>query len=257
MPAAAGLPAALAVVLSFAGPPATHSALSDAQRRDEAQIHFAAGQDSMRAEEFEKAAREFKAAIALDPMLVLAHYSLGQAYMSLKAYPEAVKAYLGCREAIENLNTLQQGDLVHRDHDIDDQIHELQDLIRRSRGARGTERGNEHQVMMLEERIRVLQGIRGTGKDRHATVPAELYLALGSAYFRQGAMEEAEKQYTEAVKADSKLGPAHNNLAVIYMLSGRYKEAHVALARAEKSGFPVNPNLKRDLAAREATNRTN
>jgi len=253
----AGLPAAVAVVLTLAGPPPASSALSAAQRRQDAQAHFSAGQDAMHAEEFERAVREFRAAIELDPLLVLAHYDLGQSYMALKAYPSAVKAYIGCREAIEDFNTLQQGDLVQRDHDVDDQIHELQDLIRHLRSERGAADRNEHRVMMVEERIRVLQSIRGTGKDRHATVPAELYLALGSAYYRQGALEEAEKNYTEAVKADGNLGPAHNNLAVIYMLSGRYKEAHVALAKAEKSGFPVNPNLKRDLAAREGKAKSN
>src|SRR5438477_12120443 len=123
-----GLPAALALILALAGPPPPPSALSQAQRRQEAQIHFSAGQDRMHAEEFEQAAREFKAAIGLDPGLVLAHYNLGQAYMALKAYPAAVQAYVGCREAIEDLGTLQQGDLLQRDHDIDDQIHELQDL---------------------------------------------------------------------------------------------------------------------------------
>jgi tetratricopeptide (TPR) repeat protein len=240
-----------AFVLVLAGTLAT-SPLNETQRHAEAQQHFRAGQASMHAEEFEKAVREFKTAVELDPLLVLAHYNLGQSYMALKAYPAAVKAYLGCRDAIEHLNSLQQSDLVQRDHDIDDQIHDLQDLIRRSRGEKGAERGNEHKTMMLEERIRVLENLRGTGKDRRVRVPAEVYLALGSAYYRQGALEDAEREYAEAVKVDAKLGPAHNNLAVIYMMSGRYKEARVALQKAERNGYPVNPNLKRDLAAREA-----
>jgi tetratricopeptide (TPR) repeat protein len=225
------------------------------QRRAQAQQHFETGQDSMHAEEFEKAVREFKAAIELDPLLVLAHYNLGQSYMALKAYPAAVKAYLGCRDAVDQLNSLQQGQVVERAHEIDDQIHDLQDLIRRSRSEKGGERGNEHKIMMLEERIRVLEGMRLNGKDQHVQVPAELHLALGSAYYRQGALVDAEREYTDAIRVDSKLGPAHNNLAVIYMLSGRFKEAHVALQKAEKSGYPVNPNLKRDLATREATAR--
>ena len=242
--AAAGLLFVLAAGL--AGSP-----LNDAQRRADAQQHFAAGQDSMHAEEFEKAVREFKAAIALDPLLVLAHYNLGQSYMALKAYPAAVQAYLGCRDAVDQINSLQQGQVVERSHEIDDQIHGLQDAIRRTRNERTQDPGNK--IMMLEERIRVLEGLRGTGKDQHVQVPAELHLALGSAYFRQGALSEAEKEYTEAVRADGKLGPAHNNLAVIYMLSGRYQEARAALKKAEKTGYAVNPNLKRDLAAREAT----
>jgi len=247
------MPPLAAVIVLAAG--IVTSPFSQDQRRANAQQHFEAGQDSMHAEEFERAVREFRAAIELDPMLVLAHYDLGQSYMALKAYPAAVKAYLGCRDAIQRLNSTQQTDLIQRDRDIDDQVHELQDAMRRAQTARGGERGNEHQVMMIQERIRVLEGMRGVGKDHHVQVPGEVYLALGSAYYRQGALAEAEHEYQEAVRLDGKLGPAHNNLAVIYMMSGRYKEARVALQRAEKSGFPVNPNLKKDLAAREASSR--
>lgn len=243
--------ALLLAALAFA---LAESPLSDAQRRANAQQHFSAGQDSMHAEAFERAVREFSAAIALDPFLVLAHYNLGQAHMALKQYPAAVQAYLGCRRAVEQLNSLQQGQFVERQQEIDDQIHDLQDLIRRVRTEKGTpDPGrNEHRVMMIEERIRVLEGLHGKGNDRRTRVPAELYLALGSAYYRQGAFDDAQREYSEAIKSDGKLGAAHNNLAVIYMLSGRFKEARSALQRAEHNGFLVNPNLKRDLAAREA-----
>jgi tetratricopeptide (TPR) repeat protein len=242
----------LAFVLVVAGTLAT-SPLSQTQRRAQAQEHFRAGQDRMQAEEFEEAVREFKTAIELDPLLVLAHYNLGQSYMALKAYPAAVKAYVGCRDAVDHLNSLQQGEVVERSQEIDDQIRGLQDLIRHLRMQRGADPCNR--IMMVEERIRVLEGLRGNGKDRHIQVPAELHLALGSAYYRQGALAEAEKEYVGAVKVDPRLGPAHNNLAVIYMLSGRYKEARDALQKAEKNRFPVNPNLKRDLEAREAAAR--
>lgn len=223
--------------------------LADAMKREEAQRHFRAGEKSMQVEAFERAVREFTAAIELDPLLVLAHYNLGQAHMALKQYPEAVQAYQGCRQAIEQLSSLQQGQLMDREREVDDQIHDLQDLIRRVQRERTPDPGNK--IMMIEARIRVLEGTRHKGSDRRASVPAELFLALGSAYFRQGAFDDAEREYRAAVKADSKLGPAHNNLAVIYMLSGRFTESRQAIKKAEQAGFAVNPNLKRDLEARE------
>ena len=109
--------------------------LAEAMKREEAQRHFRAGEDSMQVEAFERAVREFTAAIGLDPLLVLAHYNLGQAHMALKQYPEAVQAYLGCRQAIEQLSSLQQGQLMDREREVDDQIHELQDLINRGVGV--------------------------------------------------------------------------------------------------------------------------
>ena len=228
------------------------SPMSEGLKRAEAQRHFTAGQDKMQAELFEQAVREFKTAIELDPSLVLAHYNLGQSYMALKAYPAAVQAYLGCREAIERLDSLQQGQSVEHDQQIDDQIRELEQLLRNLQRERRQDSRDNVRTMMVESRIRVLEGLRGKGKNERTRIPAELYVALGSAYYRQGALADAEREYTAAIKTDPKMGPAHNNLAVIYMLSGRYKEAHVALQKAEKNGFAVNPNLKRDLAAREA-----
>jgi len=49
------------------------------------------------------------------------------------------------------------------------------------------------------------------------------------------------------VQADPKLGEAHNNLAVYYMLSGRKADAETAVKNAEKAGFKVNPQLKADI----------
>ena len=84
--------------------------------------------------------------------------------------------------------------------------------------------------------------------------PAWISIALGSAYFRSGAMPDAEREYLAAIKADPKLGEAHNNLVVLYMLTHRYAEANAELQAAEKSGFRVNTQLKDDLKKASARN---
>ena len=101
-----------------------------------------------------------------------------------------------------------------------------------------------------EERIRMLEGSRLKGREV-MRVPDEINLGLGSAYFRQNQLADAEKAYREAVAENSKMGAAHNNLAVIYMLTGRFKESHEAITAAEKAGFVVAPAFKSDLSARE------
>ena len=63
---------------------------------------------------------------------------------------------------------------------------------------------------------------------------------------------EAKAEYEEATRPNPKLGPAHNNLAVIYLLTGLPAEAETELSRAEKSGFPVNPHLKEDIKKAKA-----
>src|SRR5258705_11803304 len=66
-------------------------------------VHYRLGEDLMHNEQFEKAADEFQSAIKLDPLLTIAHYELGQSYMALRRYVEAIRAYVGCRNAYETL----------------------------------------------------------------------------------------------------------------------------------------------------------
>jgi tetratricopeptide (TPR) repeat protein len=220
--------------------------------------HHRRGQELMRAERYEQAAEQFQKAIALDPLLFMAHYSLGQSYMALKRYVEAVLAYQGAEEALVRMSGLDTAAQEERDRQNRDEIQELKSLVLvlGKEAARQDSRGGggggavDSRIVQIEERIRMLENMRLKGQEA-TRVPAELHLALGSAYFRQSKMTEAEQAYVKAVKSNARLGAAHNNLAVIYMLSGRFKEANDSLGAAEKAGFRVDPRLKADLKARQ------
>ena len=80
--------------------------------------------------------------------------------------------------------------------------------------------------------------------------PAALLLALGSAYLRSEQFDAAERSYKEAVQIDPRLGEAHNNLAALYLMLGRYDEAAASVKNAEKTGFPVNPALKQEIESK-------
>ena len=81
--------------------------------------------------------------------------------------------------------------------------------------------------------------------------PAEVSLALGSAYFRSGNLADAEREYLAALAVNPQLGEAHNNLAVVYLLTGRIGEAEAAVEKAEAAGFRVNSQLKSDIKAQK------
>ncbi|MBI3932935.1 MAG: tetratricopeptide repeat protein [Acidobacteria bacterium] len=237
--------ASLLMILALAAP--TRAADVEQQNRAEALAHYHAGEESMRAEHFEEAVAEFRSAVRLDPLFVLAHYSLGQAYMALKRYPDAVRAYVACREALEQLQAASLQDRARVERRRDDEIRELKDHVQGIRSGRIKSGNPEHAVLRLEERIRVLEDTRLRGADKEVRVPAELSLALGSAHFRQGQLAEAEREYLAAIGADRKLGAAHNNLAVVYMMTGRLAEAERHVKLAEKAGFRVHPKLKDDI----------
>ncbi|HXB56039.1 MAG TPA: hypothetical protein VN461_14740 [Vicinamibacteria bacterium] len=44
---------------------------------------------------------------------------------------------------------------------------------------------------------------------------ADPFLALGSAYYRSGALGDAEREYLAGIKVKPGFGEAHNNLAVV------------------------------------------
>ena len=244
---------ALMVALAMAPRPAAAAEVSEAAHR-EALEHYRAGQGFMYAESWPEAEREFRAAIGPDPQLVLAHFSLGQTYMSMREYPKAVIAFKGARAAFLEGAALATTDRVKADQRRDEEIRELRDAVRLVRGQSAAlaqaNQQPENMVLKLESRIKELETYKFTGAGM-LEVPAEFSLALGSAYFRTGALDDAQREYEAALKVRPKFGEAHNNLAVVYMLQGKLPEAEVQVKAAEKAGFHVNPQLKVDLAKRK------
>jgi Tfp pilus assembly protein PilF len=217
--------------------------LTDQPGRQEAIQQFRAGQEYMSAEQFEAAASAFSRAVEKDRLFSIAHYGLGQANMSLRRYASAIKAYKDAIEAMRTLHGLQQTSRFEVDRQREDEIRELKSVLDRP-GIRAPTR------LQLEQRLRDLED------QRHSTgvafrPPAELLLALGSAYFRNGDTEGAEANWNAAIEVNQKYGEAHNNLAVIYMQTGRLTEAEHELKLAEKNGFRVNPQFKADLKERQ------
>jgi Flp pilus assembly protein TadD len=241
--------AAAAVLLPFmAAPLAAQPAVTTLPVREhiEAMRHLRLGQEHMHAEQWDKAEAEFKAAAKLEPTLEMAHYGLGQVYMNTKRFPAAVTAYLGCRDAfVANTARLATNDLAAQ-RQLDDQIRILEDerTLQASGRVKPMLSGGPAD---LDRRISEMKGSRFHGEKAMPGIPAWISVALGSAYFRSGAMPDAEREYRAALAVDPKLGEAHNNLAVVCLLTGRYPEADDEIKAAEKAGFKVNPQLKADV----------
>lgn len=217
--------------------PAFAQFASDHQRR-EAWRHYRLGQELMAAEQFAKAVEAFGRAIAQDRLLALAHYGQGQAFMALRRFPSAVRAFAASGDAFRTLHDLAEHHRQTIERRRRDEIRELRELARRLSDSR---------ALQLEAHIRDLEH-RETTIGAAFEPPAFLSLALGSAYFRNGALEEAEHHWQAAVAAAPRLGEAHNNLAALYAMTGRRREAQEAVRSAEEAGFRVNPQLKADIA---------
>jgi len=88
---------------------------------------------------------------------------------------------------------------------------------------------------------------RNSSVTMDVSVPYFVPLALGSAYFRNAQLAEAEREYKTAIEINPASGETHNNLAVIYLNTNRLDDAAKEITLAEKSGYTVNPGLKDEL----------
>jgi tetratricopeptide (TPR) repeat protein len=191
---------------------------------------------------------EFKAAIELDLLFTLAYYRKGQAHMALREYAQAEQAFVGCREAHENLAGMQLSNREEFERRREDEIQELENEQRLiETGQLSGSRSASKRNTQMAGRVRELQRSRRKGGSEAPAVPAELSVSLGSAYFRQGKMDLAEKEWKTAAIANPKLGEAHNNLAALYLMTARPQDAERELKLAEEVGYQVHPRLKDDI----------
>jgi len=235
-------------IVALALPAHAQQIATEQNRRDAFQF-YRVGQEFLSGEQFERAAEQFSNAVQKDGLLTLAHYGLGQSYMGLRRYASAAKAYGDCLEAFKALHGLQQSHRFEVERQRNDEIRELRENIRSLAQA-----GRNLRATQAEARMRDLERQK-TALEAPFQAPAEVLLALGSAFFRNGQREEAEAEWTAAIAVNPKLGEAHNNLAVVFMETGRYREAQDAIKTAEKNGFKVNPQLKDDLKKASANPR--
>jgi len=220
--------------------------------QQKALMQYRAGWELMHAENFEEAAARFHAATQLDPNMALAYYGLGRANVARRRFIEAIEAYTNCRRLYVTRASQQYTAAADANRAREDELMELRELQRQNSNGPQTQSKDNNQ-RLIQNRMRLVQDNlnRGRNVDIDLAVPAFISLALGSAQFRAQHFEDAEREFKAAIRADRSVGEAHNDLAVVYMLTGRLEDADSEIKLAEKNGFEVNRDLKRELADRK------
>jgi tetratricopeptide (TPR) repeat protein len=220
--------------------PAVAQSRPEGQARVRALQHYRAGVEFLSGEQFEKAAAEFRATIRIDALFSDAYYGLGQAHMGLRRYVSAAQAFQSCLEAARKLHALGVRDQVRRDLDRQEELLALRNTVRHMGPDREWRAARLHNYIAELERRRIRT-------DGPFEPPPLVLLALGSAHFRNGDARRAEYYWREAVRIDTSIGEAWNNLAAVYARSGRRDDAATAVASAERAGYRVNPQLKDEI----------
>ena len=187
----------------------------------------------------DKAEREYREAIRINPGHAGAHNNLGNLLYNLKRFEEAEKEY---REAIR-INPSDArvhynfGNLLKNLKRFEEAEKEYREAIRINPGHAGAHNnlGNllynlkrfEEAEKEYREAIRINPG------------HARFRYNLGNLLYNLKRFEEAEKEYREAIRIKSNFARAHNNLGNLLKNLKRFEEAEKEYREAIK----INPNI--------------
>lgn len=225
--------------------PAALAASQTQAIRDRAMPPYKAGLIFMQSEQWEEAKQSFRTAIDTDATFEMAHYMLGRVHLAQKQFRDAIAALSRARDLYRSVAGRAFSDMNDQQLSRRDRIAEIDEAIRELQMKPQTNRVQEQLRQLNDSKRQVEDAKQRAGNvSLKITVPAHVTLSLGSAYFRLNDLTEAEKAYKESLDADSKQGETHNNLAVVYLMTGRYREAEAAVRAAEQAGYRVSPALK-------------
>jgi tetratricopeptide (TPR) repeat protein len=233
--------------------PTFKGASAEAKRANQ---HYRSGWEAMRKESWDEAARAFQAAIDSDDKFALAYYSLGRAEMGRRSFEKAIAAYSACKDLYVRVGGERYSNQLDYRKRLEDRILEYQTTIQQAQQASSGKANSQSQQLYVRELQTQLNTLQ-QAKDRNdiitidASVPYFVPMALGAAYFRKGQFADAEREYTTAIQSNPASGETHNNLAVLYLTTGRYDQAEAEVRAAEKVGFKVPEALKGDILAKK------
>jgi protein O-GlcNAc transferase len=218
---------------------------------DRAQQHDREGWKRADARQWDKALEEFSAALQIFPEYPDALHGYGKSAMALQRYDQAAQAFERCRTVYLQGGSQDAERRAVETRARQDQIRVMKQRLDQLTTSNVTQVGNpvsSNEIMTLRQQIRDLEAIRDPGPmtaQSNGPVPAFISLSLGSAYFHLNRLADAERLFREALAANPRFGEAHNNLALVCVLTGRPDEAAQHVKLAEQSEFTVNPELKR------------
>lgn len=214
----------------------------------ESRFHYRLGWEDLQHEAWEEALGEFQKSVEIDPAFALGYYGEGRALMALKRYVEAIQAYTRCRDLYRDESGKLFTNQIEAQHRRREATEQIREEIRLYSSGPQTARTAE-MIRQLQNRLRTIEQNQDYGQNisLEQMVPPFVMLALGSAYFRADRLQEAEREYLDAISAKPDYGEAHNNLAVVYLYTHRPADALKHVQLAEKAGYRVSPDLKDEI----------
>jgi tetratricopeptide (TPR) repeat protein len=213
------------------------------------------GVQAMQSGNLEKARESFDKALQSVSVFPDAHIGLGQIAMAEKEFERALVHFEQARDGYAELGASLLDIRMKRYASAQSQIASLDDQIRhlesttsaQTRG--GTAAGGQNAITIGKMRNlqQQLLAIEPPNPDEATEPPGEIFFYIGNALFQLNRPDDALGAWETCRERSPKFAMVYNNLALIYMQTGRLEEAKKSLIKAEELGFPVNPQFKLEL----------
>jgi tetratricopeptide (TPR) repeat protein len=231
-------------------------AVVSSQQLDRAAKLHRKGAHALKSGRIDKARKAFNDALAECESFPSAHIGLGQIAMSeqrfelaLAHFEQARAGYAELGESLFDIRTRRYTSARSQIASLQDQVRHLETQVQGATTGRGaaSEGMLRIEISKMQNAIVQLQAIEPPDPDETGEAPGEIYFYIGNALFQLDRPGEALEAW-ETCRAKSPRFPlVYNNLALVYARMGRLEAARTSLERAEKLGFPVDPQFKEDL----------
>jgi tetratricopeptide (TPR) repeat protein len=200
-------------------------------------------------------------ALAADPSFFIAHYYLGLAYLDLKNDDDAI------RELEESAKSgfpaaeiyLTLGKVYFQKRQVERAIEQFQKAVAAAptqteghlRLAQAYRLKRQPEMALKELALATPEGQRLLSNAFYQQLQVEILFERGLIYQEKGAFAQATESYASALELNPNYGPAHRQLAEVFLRQGQYGRASEHAAKAGELKSPVDPALLEKIKAKQ------
>lgn len=204
------------------------------------------GERALRSGDIEGARAAFEKALVSIADFPPALMGLGQIAMVEKRFADALAHFQSAEASYERFGPFLVDLQSRRYADSQRRMQDLQDEANNFQKNAGSAQA-PLKLSQIQNQIQRLQSIQPPDSVEASEPPAEIDFNIGNAMFQLNQVEGAVTHWESCREKNPDFAMVYNNLALAYWRQGRLDEALASLARAEKLGFPVNPQFRADL----------
>lgn len=207
---------------------------ADDQALQKAKSHYDKGVKAAKAGKLADAEALFLKAIEEYPAFPGAWTDLGNIHATRKDFAKALDCYLKAKEAYIEVHQLEVKAATQQQWSNQDytQANQTQSTM-----FKGGSTGFAHQSAQATKEDKMAN--QRTMATEEADIPAQLYLLLGTTRISLGQFAEAEQDLKAGIAKDSKNGPLHFQMAVVYFYRQLFTQSAEEARTAKKLGFAL------------------